>query len=90
MMNDALLGPAEKHVIEQVRELITSTTQTAEQLLQELLKIDTSNLEEVMLDTKHKEMVIALISPLGNLNKNLSVSLLIPILAQVALKGEDE
>jgi hypothetical protein len=81
-----VLGPAEKHIAEQIRMAIAAAKTEAQNLLDVLDEIPVDAIEDAMVDAEKKMAVITLVDPIQKLASNLSMSSLLPLVMSVMLK----
>lgn len=81
-----LLGPAEKHIAEEMRAAVELAKTDAQKLLNALEEIDLDLVDGAMLDADRRATVIALVPSLQSLAKHLGDAALVPLLAKVMIE----
>jgi hypothetical protein len=91
-MNEDLLGPAEKHIVGEFKDVVRSATKSARELFDELEKIDLDSgiIEQMMLDADGKKTLIATLPGLQSLNHNLSQAVLVPAIIAIILSRKED
>lgn len=79
------LGPAEEHVVTQITDAISKAKDEAAKLIVALEEIDVDGIRTKILDADNKKTVIAMVDPIQNLVKSLSMNQMVPLLAKVLL-----
>jgi hypothetical protein len=92
MENSELLGPAEMHIVQELRQTINGCLKNAEELVEALEKLDINSniIEKMMLDPKGKETIIATLDPFDRLKDNLGGAALMPTILAIVLKIGDK
>lgn len=89
-LSNSLLGPAERHVAQEIRTALGEARTAARELADKLDELDESGVEAVLLDPERKQ---ALIDSVGHLQKfvgNLRINALIPLVLGIAMKAKQE
>lgn len=83
------LGATEKFTVEQFKKAFEGCLAGSRKLAESFEAMDISNIEQLILDTKTRETIVSVISPLQKLEANIQLAELYPLVLGALFKARE-
>lgn len=85
-----MLGVAERGIVDQFMTAISNCIKTSTEIAERFRNVSEEGLAKVMLDSTKKESIVKLLPTLQQMDKNLGMSVLLPMMLDILSNPKDK